>query len=197
MDISQSKNKTTKYIIIAIIVILICIGIGIGVALAMRNNNSEDGESITEGSTGTIIEPNDEETKRITEETVTKYADIKVEGYREVEDNSVNGKAVVITVRNHSEETVSLAIVMGAYDSDGNLLDTSSLYAEGIQPGQIHVFNTFVYSELTPEQLESATYKVYKANTYTVDGVEASSEGVEEAPVEEAPIEESADSTGE
>ena len=193
----QPKNKTIKYIVIAITVIVVCIGIGIGVALAMRNNNSGDDESITEGNTGTVIEPNDEETKRITEETVNKYTEIKVEGYREVEDNSINGKAVVINVKNISEETVSLAIVMGAYDSNGNLLDTSSLYAEGIQPGQTHIFNTFVYSELTPEQLESATYKVYKANTYTVDGVETSSEGTEEAPIEEAPTEESADSTGE
>ncbi|MBR3115777.1 hypothetical protein IKF30_00930 [Candidatus Saccharibacteria bacterium] len=194
MDESKPKNKSIKYIIIAIIGVLLLVGIGVGVAIAMSNNGDKGTEPDNSGDTSTATEENDEETKRITEETIKKYTDIKVEGYRDVEDNSVNGKAVVVSVHNISEEVVSLAIVMGAYDQEGNLLDTSSLYAEGIQPDQTHVFNTFVYSELTPKQLESATYKVYKAHTYNAEGVETSSEGEatteEETTTEEASGEE-------
>ena len=179
----DNSSNTKKYILFSILGILICIGVG--VALAMRDNGDNPGTGESGTSTTTQDELS-EETKRVTEETINKYADITVEGYKEVEDGSLSSKAVVISVKNHSDEVTSLAIVMGAYDSDGNLLDTSSLYAEGIQPGQTHVFNTFVYSKLSPEQLESVTYKVYKASTYEAPNAESSTNG-ESAIIEEAP----------
>ena len=186
----DNSSNTKKYILFSILGILICIGVG--VALAMRDNGDNPGTGESGTSTTTQDELSEEtkrvteETKRVTEETINKYADITVEGYKEVEDGSLSSKAVVISVKNHSDEVTSLAIVMGAYDSDGNLLDTSSLYAEGIQPGQTHVFNTFVYSKLSPEQLESVTYKVYKASTYEAPNAESSTNG-ESAIIEEAP----------
>lgn len=185
----EKKKPTTKYIIIAAVAIIACVGIGIAAALLLKNNSPDSNDGTVSTDTTIPFEENTEETQRITDETVQKYADIKVEGYQDVDTESFTGKAVVVTVRNSSNETVSLAITMGAYDSDGNLLDTSSLYAEGIQPDQTNTFNTFVYTELTPEQMQSATFKVYKATTYDAQGGETTI--VEEGAENLAPAEES------
>ena len=191
----EKKKINTKYIIIAAITIVICVGIGIVAALLLRGSGSGDGNSDTPVDTNTPVEENTEETQRITDETIKKYADITVEGYQDVDNESFTGKAVVVTVRNSSDETVSLAITMGAYDSEGNLLDTSSLYAEGIQPDQTNTFNTFVYTELTPEQMRSATFKVYKASTYDAQGGETTI--VEEGTEVITPTEETTDESAE
>lgn len=181
-DAKGKNDKKNKNLIIGVCVgigVLACIGIGVGVAVSNNNNNgSSNGDDVPVSG---VVEENTEEIQKITDETVNKYTDIKVEGYQHVENESFTGDAVVISVKNVSEEEVSLAITMGAYDGDGNLLETSSMYAEGIQPGQTHVFNTFVFTQLTPEQLQSATYKVYKASTYSATGsgeaVENNAEG--------------------
>lgn len=178
---SGAKSGTNMKVIIGVIVaVLVCVGIGIGVAFAMRGNGGKDSGEGEENVASNTIEENTEEMQRITDETIKKYAEVNVEGYQEINDESFQGNAVVVTVKNGSEETVSLAIEIGAYDAEGNLLDTSSVYAEMIEPGQTHRFNTFVYSELSPEQLKSATYKVYKASTYTVEGVQEETVTTEE-----------------
>lgn len=170
-----------KYIVFAVITVLVCAGIGVGVALLLRNNNnSGSNEGGDDAAMSEVVEEeNTEEIQRVTDDVMTKYAEVSVEGYQEVNDESFSGKAVVVTVKNHAEETVSLAIEIGAYDAEGNMLDKSSVYAEMIEPGQTHKFNTFVYSSLTPEQLAAATYKVHKAATYEVSGVETETETVE------------------
>ena len=168
--------------------IIICIIVGITIAIIVRNNtkNTEENSEQDSGILNPTIEENTEEINAITKETIDKYAEVTVEGYHEVEDGSMEGKAVVVKVQNKSEGIVSLAIDIGAYDNDDNVMETSSLYAEGMEPGQIYSFNTFVYTELSEEQLRTAKFKVYRASTYNAEGIETEIQSTDETePVEE------------
>lgn len=164
------KKKNNKIWLFIIAGIVICTITGIVIAIAMIPKKGSDNNNGDETSTSPTIEENTEEQKKTTEETVNKYAEVTIEGYKEVDDNSLSGKAVVVEVQNKSEEIVSLAIDIGAYDNDDNVMETSSLYAEGMEPGQIYSFNTFVYTELSEEQLRTAKFKVYRAHTYNAEG---------------------------
>ncbi len=159
-----NNKKPNKTIIVIVIIAAICIIAGI-IAAVIINNNSNN----TEGSNSSHVLSKEEEQK-ITEDTLSKYADVTIEGYQTV-DNPNTEKAVVVKVENKSEETTSLAVTIGAYDENNKLLEKSSTYAENIGPGQSVIFHTFVYTDLTEDQLNSATYKVYSAKTYTVNGL--------------------------
>lgn len=178
---AKAEKGNSKLWIIVAVVVAVCVIVGVVVAIMLtRGQGGEGGGESSDEQGSSVIEENSEEVQKITQETINKYAEVKVEGYMDVEDNPVTNKAVVVTVKNISDEVVSLAITLGAFDKDGNVLETSSVYAEQIQPGQTHKFDTFVYTELTPEQLNAADIKVYRANTYNVEGVEIENGAVEE-----------------
>ncbi len=175
---SKSSNKPNRAVIIVIIIAVVCVIAGV-IAAIIINSNKNNGADNPENGTS-IQSPASEKEQRITEDTLKRYAEVTIEGYQEVDDPNTS-KAVVVKVENISNETTSLAVTIGAYDDDNNLLETSSTYAEGIEPGQSIVFNTFVFTELTEGQLSSAAFKVYTAKTYTVDGlVEETGEQLEE-----------------
>ena len=168
------NKKTILGIGIAAVVIIALIILAITIANQPHGN--------TEGDTGEetvqTIEPTTEEENKITKETLDKYAEVTIDGYKKVDNNEISSDVVIVHVKNISEEQTSLAIAVVAEDNDGKVLDISYLYAEGITSGETQEFQTFVYTKMTPEQMQNAKYKVYKANTY-------------EAPVpEEAPTEE-------
>ena len=124
-----------------------------------------------------------EKDKETTKSTLDKYADINVKGYDQIEDENGTHNVVAVEVTNKSEETVSIAVDLAAKDNDDKVLDISSLYAEGITPGQTYSFNLFYYTELTADQLKSAKYDVYKAYIYTAptaEGEEAETITIEE-----------------
>ncbi len=168
----RASNKPNKNIIIAVVVAFIIIA-AIVVAIIINNKNNEP-NSLGEGTSAQSLIS--EEEKRITEETLKKYAEVTIDGYQDVNDPNTK-KAVVVNVKNISNETTSLAVTIGAYGKNDNLLETSSTYAENIEPGQSVTFNTFIFTDLTEDQLNSATFKVYTAKTYTVENtIEAPSE---------------------
>lgn len=179
---TKKNNKKTGLWLGACGGLLLVVAVIIAVvAILSNNNNGGQGGSADGTSTNTnnaIVDGDSEEVKQITQDTMARYAEVNVEGYKDIEDEDASGKAVIVTVKNTSQETVSLAITIGAYDSDGNLLETSSVYAEGIGPEQTSRFNTFVFTNLTPEQLSTAEYKVYTANTYETPAVEGGEETV-------------------
>ena len=177
---AKKDNKKTKlWLGVCGGVLIVAVIIAIVVVLLNNNGGQQgSGEDELDDNTNAIINGDSEEVKRVTDETMGKYAEVNVEGYKDMEGEDASGKAVIVTVKNVSEETVSLAITIGAYDHEGNLLDTSSVYAEGIGPGQTSRFNAFVFTELTPEQLGSAEYKVYTANTYETPWAEGGEETV-------------------
>ena len=191
------KSKINLKLILIAVGIAVIIAVATAVVLIILNPSKDEGDNNSEDTISTVDTITEEE-QQITNETVDKYVEISIEGYKNIDDNPENGKAVIATLKNKSEETVSLAIVIGAFDKDGNLLETSSLYAENITPGQTNNYQLFTASELTPEQLESATYKVFKASTYKADVEPQTEEQVEVQTTEEqteAPAEENTEET--
>lgn len=184
---SKSKKSNNKRKIMFACCIALSVVAIIAVVLLVVNNKKGDNGGV-DGEASQNVSTSEEEA-RVTKDTLDKYTEITIEGYKEVNDNPVTNAAVIVSVKNVSEETVSLAIVMAAMDDNDNVLDTSSIYAEGIQPGQTHTFETFVYTTLTPEQLKNAKYKAYKASTY--EAPTPSDGETVEAPAEETPAEES------
>ncbi len=110
-----------------------------------------------------------EEEDKITQEILEKDAEVTIEGYQWIESEDGQNDVVVISVKNISDQKTNFAFNVVALDKDDNVLDKTSLYAEGIEPGQIQVFHAFALSELTAEQLKQAHYKVFRAQTYTLE----------------------------
>ena len=192
--VSGGKGKSDKKKLLSII--LICVAavaiIAIAVFLIVKafQNNSGDATTQVEESNATVItdeltEEDKTETGRVTNDLI----DVEFVGYQQIEDELGQHGAVVTNVKNKSNDTLTVAVDVVAKDNDGNILDKSSLYAEGIGPGQTYSFNLFVYTALTEDQLKSAKYEVYKAYTYTAPSEaagEASDANGAEAPAESA-----------
>lgn len=158
------KNKKPLLIGIGIAVIIAIIIAVVVVSLTLIPRG--DGEQGDNGSgTQEIAKPTEEEEK-VTKEVLDKYAEVTVEGYKKVDDNEISSDIVRVLIKNISDERASLHIVVVAQDKDGKALDVSHMYAEGIMPGETQQFDAFVYTEMTPEQMKNAEYKVYTANTY-------------------------------
>ena len=192
----KKSNKNLPLIIGACVAIVVLV---VAIILAVAFSNRSQGEGANSGSesvgptnnTSQTLAPTEEDDKT-TKETLDQYAEVTIDGYQKVDDNEISSDVVPVHIKNISNETQSLAIIISAEDRDGNILDTSALYAEGIQPGDTQHFQAFVYTVMTPEQMQNATYKVYKASTYQAPTHEASEntevteaiETVEEIPTE-------------
>ena len=166
---NNSKNK--KLYIIASIIVLVVV---IVVAAILINQNSNDGDGIdVNKDTRVIIDSNQttEQEDNITKQILEKYADVKVEGYQEIEEENGTVGTVVIDVKNISGKKINLAVDVVAKDKDGNILDKTSLYAEEMEEDQVYVFNVFTDSELSQEQLQNATIEVLRAYTYGTEEV--------------------------
>lgn len=168
---SKAKKPISKKNlgIIAGVVAAIVLVVAIIVIVINSNNNQPDSDAPEEYVPGNVLT---EEDKKVTQQTMDNV-EINVEGYQHIADENGEFNAVVVTVKNTGDKRTCIAIDVAAKDGDDKILDMSSLYAEGIEPEQTQRFYLFVYSELTPDQLTSAKYDVYKAYTYTTEALEA------------------------
>lgn len=167
--VPEVKRSNKKRLVLIIAGFIILLGVIIAVVLLFLPK-SEDKVVNEEPTTlsGQLKTLTDEE-KTITEEILNNEAEIVVEGYKRITDEEGEHDAVVITVKNTSDKSVNFAFEVVALDTNNNVLDKTSLYAEGIGSGQTYVFNAFVLSKLSPEQMQAAHYEVYKAKTYVLD----------------------------
>lgn len=160
-------NKKGKIVLFGICVAVIIIAIIAIIIVTTRGDGTYPTDE-QDGGTPAVAEVTEDEIKK-TKETLDKYAEVTVDGYKQEEGHEISEHIVKVHVKNISEEQTSLHIVIVANDKDGNALDVSHLYAEGIRPGETQEFDTFVYTTMTPEQMKAATYKVYTADTYEVN----------------------------
>ena len=160
-DDSKKFNKKTIFIIGGVVVIAIIIGILIAVFMPKGEPNTPSGNN----GNSTTIEPTTEEQQRVTKETLEKYVSVDISGYYESEDNPVSKDVVGLSIKNISNEILSITIELGAYNTSGELLETSAIYAENVNPGGTQAFEMFAYTNLTADQLKTASYKVYRAWT--------------------------------
>ncbi|MBO4812781.1 hypothetical protein J5491_01400 [Candidatus Saccharibacteria bacterium] len=192
----KKKGNKKNLIITIVTIVILCVIAGVIAFVIINNNNKNNIGGEGDDSQGQRLS---EEERKETEDTLKQYAEVTIEGYKDIDNpDTEKNKAVVVKVKNISKETTSIAATIGAYDRDGNLLETSSTYAEGLEPDQSVIFNTFIYTELTEDQLSSATFKVFTAKTYTAEGlVEETGEGTEEPAEEQAPAESESTETNE
>ena len=166
----EKKPKNKKPLIfIAIGVVAILAIVGVIVAINVSQGSNTDAGTDESADTSSSAPATTEEENKVTKETTDNYAQVSFEGYQQVEDEMGSHGAIIVTVKNISDKKTCIAVDLVAKDADGNILDQSSLYAEGIEPEQVQTFQTFVYSELSPEQLQSAKIEVLKAYTYSND----------------------------
>ena len=158
----ESNGKKQQVILIAAIAAVVLAIIVAIVAIVLTNNKPEEPAPIDPSS---LVKPLTEEEKRITEQTVNEYVDIEVEGYKQEGDRTT----VIINIKNSGQKQTCLALDIVAKDENGTIIDKTSLYAEGIEPGQTQRFFAFELSQLKPEQLASAKYEIYKARTYELN----------------------------
>ena len=159
-------KKNRKYYIVIPILLVAIISLIVTIIVIIVNKNTKPPEVAKAPETIIDEEELTEEIIATTKQTLAETASVEILGYRQMEDDDGIHDVVGVRVTNSGTETTSLAIVVAAKDEEGNVLDKSSLYAEGINPGQTYDFNLFVFTTLTPEQLKTAKYEVYKANTY-------------------------------
>lgn len=160
-------NKKWALIIAGIVVLLIIIAVAL-VLLLPKGSDGNDVSS-TDGTYTAGTEITDEE-KAVTKKVLDEYAEVTVVGFQEFEDENGKHNSIVVNVKNVSDKRISLAIDVIAKNKEGAVLDKSSLYAEGIMPEQTQVFQTFVYSTLSADELKAADYEVLKAYTYVAPG---------------------------
>ena len=159
----QKKKKKRIYITSTTLIVIAVLSAVI-TTLVLQNNQKGPKDDIPPATTET--EELTEEDIETTKKTLDETAIIEVLGYRQLEDDDGLHNVVAVTVTNSGQETTSIAADIVAKDDEGNILDKSSLYAENIKPGESVLFNLFVFSTLTAEELQNAKYEVYKANTY-------------------------------
>ena len=172
-----SKENKKIALIIAGIVVLLAI-IAVIAVLVLPKGSGNNGDSDTDGSYSSGVDLSEEE-KAVTKKVMDEYAEVEVVGFQEFEDENGKHNAIVVNVKNVSDKNVSLAIDVVAKDKEGAILDKSSLYAEGIAPGQTQVFNTFVYTTLSADELKAANFEVFKAYTYVAPGDSADNDSQE------------------
>ncbi len=156
-------KKTYLLIVGAGIVVVALITVAILMGILRSGGGSEEIERISVNSL-----TSDEE-NALTKQVLDKYVEADIQGYQRMDNEDGLNDVVVISIKNISDERTNLALDVVALDDNESVLDKTSLYAEGIEPGQTQVFQAFALSELTPEQLKAAHYKIYRANTYQLD----------------------------
>lgn len=161
------EKKRTKYyfIIPIIVVVIVALVMAICIIIAKNSQPSDDPAAVDETAEFDGEELT-EEMIATTKKTLDETATVEILGFRQMEDDDGIHNAVGVRVTNSGDKTTSIAIEIAAKDAEGNILDKSSLYAEGINPGQVYDFNLFAFTTLTAEQLQTAKYEVYKASTY-------------------------------
>lgn len=162
----SNNNKKLLSILIIGIVAAIIVGVAIFLIIKFTGNNESETPKPDGTSSFDMGEELTEDAKETTKKVLDDYIDVEIVGYERIEDETGQHGSITAKVKNTSNETTSVAVDVVAKDNDGNILDKSSLYAEGIGPSQVYTFNLFVYSTLTEDQLKSANFEVYKAYTY-------------------------------
>ncbi|MBR3319758.1 hypothetical protein IKG20_00390 [Candidatus Saccharibacteria bacterium] len=162
----SSKGNKKVFIIAASVVAVGALAV-LGVMFIPKLFNKQETE--TNENIGVISpsgQPLTEEDKRITEKTISEAADVSIKGYKEIEAENGKRGVVTISVRNTSSESTSYAIEVAVNNSDGELLEILSFYAEGIEPGQ--TVEADMYPQTTSaEDLKNAKFEIFRAYTYT------------------------------
>ncbi len=156
----EKKNKLWIFIVIGIVLV----AVAVIVALVIRNLPGNSGEGIGMVTEGEFLTEGEIEN---TGELLDKYVEVVVDGFDESRNSANPNGAVEVSVKNISNEEVSVMLILAAYLDGNEIVDKHFIYAEHLEPGATQNFDAFINTPLAPEELKKATYKVYKAERYT------------------------------
>lgn len=101
-------------------------------------------------------------------EALGQDIEVKIGEYEKLGDEAGGKGAVQVSVKNISDKTISATVEILAKDDGGNILDFANLYAECMEPGSPELlFQAFLASELTEDQLRSSKFEISRASLYT------------------------------
>jgi len=170
IGVKRKKSKSLKKgnPLMWVLGCLIMVIVVISAVLIIRNltNGEPEPEPVVSNGDSSVTEKPTEEEERITKETLEKYLDPGIEGYREDTFGENVHEAIVVSMHNKSEEKVSLMMEIIAVDKNGEIKDSSYVSAENMLPGETQSFPMFVESKIPMNELKDMEFKVYRANTY-------------------------------
>ena len=158
------KNKKYLYLILGALVIAILV---ISIALIIRNatNPEATDPKITDEVVNVTSKPTQDE-ESVTKETLEKYAEINIEGYKEDTFGDEVSEAIVVDMKNKSEEEVSLTAEIVVINKNNEIVDSSYISAEEMAPGETQSFPMFTSSSIPMNELKDMEFKVYRVYTY-------------------------------
>lgn len=106
-------------------------------------------------------------TEKETEDILKNQVDVQFGEFQVIEGEYSNDTKLVVTVKNKSDEKKSFYITVEAVDSEGYRLDTDTIYARDLQPGQGQKFEIFTFvTDSECENLKKATFRVLDVSKY-------------------------------
>ena len=158
------KNKKYLYLLLGALVIAI---LAISIALIVRNATNPEitDPKMTAAVANVTSEPTQDE-ESITKETLEKYAEINIEGYKQDTFGDGVGEAIVVSMKNKSEEKVSLTAEIIVVNGNNEIVDSSYISADKMAPGETQSFPMFTSSSIPMKELKDMQFKVYRAYTY-------------------------------
>ncbi|MBO4813300.1 hypothetical protein J5491_04105 [Candidatus Saccharibacteria bacterium] len=175
----KGQKKTHKKLSQILFAIIAFVSVAVVVAIILikvvpHDNSSDSSDSsasndtrfASSGSPSVFSDITTEKNESVTKETINNAAEIEFLGVQKSETMDLDHKIVKVSIKNKTNERQSIRIIVSAIGEDGQILDTSSLYAEGMYPDDVFTFEAFVSTTLSDEDLEKATFKTSSASTY-------------------------------
>lgn len=131
-----------------------------------NHQNTNYAEPNNDSSNDDVTTPPKPSENPVTTEFIDGVVEVNIIGLADSTTSNLDHKIVKVSVSNKSDKIQSVKISLAAVDKDGKILGVSSLYSEGINPGDTNELEAFVSTSLTAEQLESAEFKIRSASTY-------------------------------
>lgn len=158
VGIFKSRKKT-----ISIISIILCL-ISMIIVLSLQSQWSKDLNKISDDFNKDMSNMSGKNT----DEILNKYADVKIGQFVFTSDEyGLNDTKLDVTLTNKTKKRKSFSIEVEALDSDGNRIDTDTIYFNNIDSNQTVSENAFTL--ITSEKIESmknAKFKVIAASMY-------------------------------
>ena len=180
----KSHKKALKVICALLMVILVAVVVALILFKFFPGDNTDIGSNVTDSSntsanaqnSNVIDKPNapsdadstppqDDQTP-VTTELVDGVVEVKYGGLTDSTSLDLDHRIIKVIITNKSDEIQSIKLSLAATDEIGKILGISTLYAEGINPGESYELEAFTTTSLSSEELENAKFKIRSAATY-------------------------------
>lgn len=144
LDQTFGQGKAVAALVLGIVAIMI--------TLAVQDQASKDLDYLTGDATEDILD---------------NYVTVEIGKFTVIEDEYWSDTELPVTVKNKSDEKKSFSITIEAVDSQGNRIDTDTIYVNDLSEGQSQEFTIFKYvSSDNSKTYKKATFRVIEVSMY-------------------------------